>query len=460
MLTFNSNKPVQLCDGLTRRDFLRVGSLSAGAVGLSLADVSRLQAEAKTSGKDINCILLFLVGAPSHLDTWDLKPDAPDTIRGPFKPIKTNVSGVEICEHFPLMAKQADRYALLRSVYHKAAPIHETGHQLMQTGYLARGGQEYPHYGSVVSHLKGRTNGGLPPFMILPGPIGSTGVSVSHGQSAGYLGAKHEPFFLRGDAVANGLQVADIHAPSGLDPARMKSRKDLLDAIDAAHKAFDATEDIRSRDSAYEQAFGLLFAENAKKAFNVEEEKDTVRNRYGRNTFGQSCMLARRLVEHGVRFVTVNMFDTVFSEITWDCHADGGSLAVNLNDYKETLCPMFDMAYTGLLEDLKQRGMLDNTLVLAMGEFGRTPQLNPRGGRDHHPGVWTILFAGAGVKGGQVIGSSDKQGAQPKDRPISPPEVAASVYRGLGIDLDSRLPGPDNRPLPLIEAEPIEGLFK
>ena len=358
------------------------------------------------------------------------------------------------------MAKQADRYALLRSVYHKAAPIHETGHQLMQTGYLLRGGQEYPHYGSVVSHLKGRTNGGLPPFMILPGPIGSTGVSVSHGQSAGYLGAKHEPFFLRGDAVANGLQVADIHAPSGLDPARMKSRKDLLDAIDAAHKAFDATEDIRSRDSAYEQAFGLLFAENAKKAFNVEEEKDTVRNRYGRNTFGQSCMLARRLVEHGVRFVTVNMFDTVFSEITWDCHADGGSLAVNLNDYKETLCPMFDMAYTGLLEDLKQRGMLDNTLVLAMGEFGRTPQLNPRGGRDHHPGVWTILFAGAGVKGGQVIGSSDKQGAQPKDRPISPPEVAASVYRGLGIDLDSRLPGPDNRPLPLIEAEPIEGLFK
>ena len=155
------------------------------------------------------------------------------------------------------------------------------------------------------------------------------------------------------------------------------------------------------------------------------------------------------------------MFDTVFSEITWDCHADGGSLAVNLNDYKETLCPMFDVAYTALLEDLKQRGMIDNTLVLAMGEFGRTPQLNPRGGRDHHPGVWSILFAGAGVKGGQVIGSSDKQGAAPKDRPISPSEVAASVYKGLGIDLDSaRLPGPDNRPLTLIDAEPVEGLFR
>ena len=342
--------------------------------------------------------------APSHLDTWDLKPNAPDTIRGPFKPIKTNVSGVEICEHFPLMAKQADRYALLRLVYHKAAPIHETGHQLMQTGYLRarRPGISALWLGRFPSQRSDKRR--LAPVHDSAGSDREHRGKRQPRSIRRLSRRKHEPFFLRGDAVANGLQVADIHAPSGLDPARMKSRKDLLDAIDAAHKAFDATEDIRSRDSAYEQAFGLLFAENAKKAFNVEEEKDTVRNRYGRNTFGQSCMLARRLVEHGVRFVTVNMFDTVFSEITWDCHADGGSLAVNLNDYKETLCPMFDMAYTGLLEDLKQRGMLDNTLVLAMGEFGRTPQLNPRGGRDHHPGVWTILFAGAGVKGGQVIG--------------------------------------------------------
>jgi len=460
MLHFHGKKGVQFCDGLTRRDFLKVGALGAGAVGLSLADLHQANA-APAASREINCILLFLVGGPSQLDTWDLKPNAPDTVRGPFKPIKTNVPGVEIGEHFPLMAQMADRYALIRSVHHKAAPIHETGHQMMQTGYLFRGGQEYPHYGSVVSQLRGRTRDGLPPFVVLPSPIGSTGVSVSHGQGAAYLGARHEPFFLRGDPAAAGFHISDLSAPSGLDPARLKNRKALLEAVDGAHRAFDATEDSRSRDSAYEQAFGLLFAPNAKKAFDIAAEKDEVRSRYGRNTFGQSCLLARRLVEHGVRFVTINMFDTVFNEITWDCHADGGSLAVNLNDYKETLCPMFDLAYTGLLEDLKQRGLLDTTLVLAMGEFGRTPQLNPRGGRDHWPAVWSVLFAGAGVRGGQVIGSSDKNGAEPRDRPVTPEEIAASVYTGLGIDLNTtRLPGPENRPLTLIEADPIEELFR
>jgi len=461
MLNFESKKGVEFCDGLTRRDFLRVGSLAAGSVGLSLAGLTQLQqAGAAEKSGDINCIILFLVGAPSHLDTWDLKPNAPDTVRGPFKPIKTNVSGIEIGEHFPLMAKMADHYALVRSVYHKAAPIHETGHQMMQTGYLFRGSQEYPHYGSVVSHLQGRRDKGLPPFMVLPGPIGNTGVSVSHGQSAGYLGTKHEPFFLRGDAAAKGYQIADINAPAGIDPARLKARKELLEAVDGVHRAFDATEESRSRDNAYEQAFGLIFADKAKKAFDIAGEKDDVRAGYGRNTFGQSCLLARRLVEHGVRLVTVNMFDTVFNEITWDCHADGGSLAVTLDDYKQTLCPMFDLAYTALLEDLKQRGMLKNTLVVAMGEFGRTPQINPRGGRDHWPGVWTVLFAGAGVRGGQVVGASNARGEEPKDRPVSPAEVAATIYKGLGIDLNTRLPGPENRPLPIIEAEPVDELFR
>jgi uncharacterized protein (DUF1501 family) len=240
----------------------------------------------------------------------------------------------------------------------------------------------------------------------------------------------------------------------------LRGRKALLDAVDGAHRAFDASEDSRARDAAYEKAFGLLFAPKTKKAFDIASEKPEVRNRYGRNTFGQSCLLARRLIEHGTRLVTVNMFDTVFSEITWDCHADGGSLAVRLEDYKDVLCPMFDMAFTGLLEDLRQRGMLANTLVLAMGEFGRTPQLNARGGRDHWPGVWSVVFAGAGIKGGQVIGASDKNAAEPRDRPTTPGEIAATVYRGLGIDMNTRLPGPDGRPLPLIEEEPIGELFR
>ncbi len=448
MLSFESRKGVECCDGLTRREFLRVGALGAGAVGLSLADLTHLQrAGAAQGSRDVNCIVLFLVGGPSHLDTWDLKPAAPATVRGPFQPIATNVPGIQISEHFPRMARMADRYALVRSVHHGEAPIHETGHQLLQTGRLFRGGQEHPHYGAIVSQLRGRTSSGLPPFVVLPSPIGNTGVSVSHGQTAGYLGAEHEPFVLGGDA-------------ENVDPARSANRNALLEALDRAHRAFDASPDGRSGTGTTAQAFGQVFAPTAKKAFDIGSEKEELRSRYGRHTFGQSCLLARRLVEHGVRLVTVNMFETVFDQLTWDCHADGGALASSLDDYKQSLCPMFDQAYTALLDDLQQRGLLGNTLVLAMGEFGRTPQLNPRGGRDHWPGCWTILFAGAGIRGGQVIGASDPIGAEPKDRPVSPAEVAATVFQGLGIDPHTRLAGPDNRPLPLAEAEPIGELFQ
>ena len=216
----------------------------------------------------------------------------------------------------------------------------------------------------------------------------------------------------------------------------------------------------RNADGSVDHAFSQIFSAKTKKAFDLESEKDPLRARYGQNTFGQTCLLSRRLIEQGVRMVTINMFDTVFNQVTWDCHADGGSLATNLNDYKNTLCPMFDMAYSALLDDLRQRGMLDSTLVVAMGEFGRTPKLNPRGGRDHWPGCWSILFAGAGVKGGQVVGSSDSTGAEPKDRPVSPAEVAATVYEAMGIDLNTRLTDPEGRSMPLADADPIDELFQ
>jgi uncharacterized protein (DUF1501 family) len=392
MLEFHPKQGPRQGDGVSRRDFLKAGSLGAGAVGLSLAELNHLSAG--TATRDVNCILLFLVGAPSQLDTWDPKPGAPTTVRGPFKAIQTSVPGTLVSEHFPLMAKSAHRFAILRSVHHDAAPIHETGHQLMQTGHLFRGGQEYPHYGSVLSHIKGPRSAGQPPFVVLPAPIGNTGVSVGHGQGAAFLGPRHEPLMLRGE-----------------------------------------------------------------KGPGLASEKSALRDRYGRNTFGQSCLLARRLIEQGTRLVTVNMFDTVFNEVTWDCHADGGSLAVTLDDYKTTLCPMFDRAYTALLDDLHQRGLLDSTLVVAMGEFGRTPYLNSRGGRDHWPGVWSILFAGGGIQGGQVVGSSDRLGAEPKDRPVTPAQVAATVYQALGIDPGTRLIGPENRPLPIVDAEPIGELL-
>jgi hypothetical protein len=450
MLHLESKAGIQTCDGLTRRDFLRAGVLAAGAVGLSLTELAVLRQAGAAPADCMNCILLFLVGGPSQLDTWDLKPDAPSTVRGPFKPIQTNVPGVRICEHFPLMAGMANHYALVRSVHHTAAPIHETGQQLMQTGRLFGSGHEYPHYGAVVSHLRGPGRDGTPPFVVVPGPINETGVRVSHGQTAGFLGATHEPFVLPGEPPT--LAASDPSAPCGLDPARLPDPNTLLDAVDRVHWAADT--------DAQAEAFAPIFTTQAKQAFALGKEDDSVRARYGMTTFGQSCLLARRLVEHGVRFVTVNMFDTVFNRITWDCHADGGALGTRLDDYRELLCPMFDQAYTALLEDLRLRGLLERTLVLAMGEFGRTPLLNARGGRDHWPGCWTILFAGAGVRGGQIIGGSDKHGAEPNDRPVTPAQVAASVYHGLGMDpRTTRLSGPDGRLLPLADAAPIQELF-
>lgn len=430
MLSFHGEQGVRSCDGLTRRDFLRVGALGAGALGLSLADL-----HAGNTSKDINCILLFLVGGPSQLDTWDLKPNAPSTVRGPFRPIQTRVPGVQISETFPRMAERAHRYAIVRSVHHEEAPIHETGHQLMQTGHLSRGEFEYPHYGAALSQQRGARVEGMPPFVVLPAPIGHTGVSVSHGQGAGVLGPRHEPFILHGD------------------PARLPHGRAMLDAVDAAHRAFDAG-------LSHDPALGQLFAARCKQAFDLSGEREELRACYGSNTFGQSCLLARRLVEHGVRLATVNMFDTVFNEITWDCHADGGALATTLDDYRDTLCPMFDQAYSALLDDLDQRGLLESTLVVAMGEFGRTPLLNARGGRDHWPGVWSILFAGGGVRGGQVVGSSDRMGAEPRDRPVTPAEVAATIYHILGIDRPTLIPGPSHEATPLFTSASIQELLQ
>lgn len=392
MMPFDGDRGTR-CDGLTRRSFLRMGALSAGAVGLSLADLAHLPAAAPPA-RDRHCILLMLVGGPSHLDTWDPKPDAPAEVRGPFRPIRTNVPGLHLSELFPRMARRADRYAVVRSLHHQEAPIHEAGLQLLQTGRLSAHGEEQPHCGAVASHLLGRRRVGTPAFVALPGPIESTGVQIGHGQTAGWLGAEHQPYFL---------------TPSLAD--------------------------------------GML-------------ESDAPESRYGDSAFGRSCLLARQLVEHGVRCVTVNMFETVFNHVTWDCHADGGALATTLDDYRDTLCPAFDQAYTALLDDLEERGLLESTLVVATGEFGRTPRLNPRGGRDHWPGCWSALFAGGGVRGGQVLGASDALGAEPRERPVPAAAVAATIYRALGIDPATRLPGTDGRTAPLVEAAPIEELFR
>jgi hypothetical protein len=347
-------------DVIRRRDFLKAGA-ALPLVGLS---------GRANSIREKSCILLMLVGGPSHLDTWDMKPDAPSNVRGPFRPIRTNVPGIRISEIFPRMAGHADKYALIRSVHHGAAAVHDTGYQLMQTGRLAHEDGEYPHIGCVVAKATGTRH------MVLPHPIGNTGVNLTHGQSAGFLGVDYEPHFMTGP-------------------------------------------------------------------LDLASEPEDLRASYGLNPFGESCLMARRLVESGTRFVTVNMFDTVFDRVTWDSH--GSKPFSSIADYRDHVGPMFDNAYSSLLEDLSRRGMLDNTLVVGMGEFGRSPRINPAGGRDHWPQCWTIHMAGGGIKGGQLYGSSDKIGAEPKDNPVDPASIVATIYHALGVT------PVDSRPQPLTQ---------
>ncbi len=355
---------------MRRRDFLQAGTL-AGALG---APAFGAPAFGVTTPKAKSVIVLMLVGGPSHVDTWDMKPDAPAGYRSPFRAIRTNVPGIEISEIFPRMARQADRFKLVRSVWHGSPSFHDAGHQVMQTGRFFGGEQEHPHPGSVLAKLTGRES------VVLPFPIGSTGGNMPHGQSAGYLGTAFDPRLI---------------------------------------------------------------------GTNTAGEPESVREMYGRNRFGQSCLTARRLVEAGTRFVTVNMFETVFGETTWDIH--GASPFSPISAYRDHVGPMFDQAYSALLEDLHQRGLLASTLVVAMGEFGRSPKINPSGGRDHWPQCSTVLLAGGGVQGGQVYGSSDRTGAEPKDNPVHASRVAATIYAALGIPAETAFPGPDGRPIPVVE---------
>jgi uncharacterized protein (DUF1501 family) len=385
-----NEQPNQTSSGLSRRDLLRVSSMAAGTAGLGLTLPPNIEASQPTASRARACIVLFLVGGPSQLETWDPKPDAPADVRGPFGAIATNVPGVRIGEHLPRLAGLAHRYAIVRTVYHDAPPVHESGMQLLQTGHLQREGAEFPHFGSVLAQMRGPRRSGTAPFVVLPTPIGNTGINVSHGQGAGLLGIAHEPV----------LQASFTH---------------LL-----PHSA---------------------------------------RERYGKTAFGDACARSVQLVEQGSRCVVVNMFDTVDDRVTWDCHADRHSLSSTLGDYRRVLCPTFDRAFATLLEGLHERGMLDETLVMALGEFGRTPRLNAQGGRDHWPGCWSIVLAGGGVRGGQVIGASNRLGAEPISRPIACAEVVATVYNAMGLAPATRLDGPGRNALPLVEAAPVRELF-
>ncbi len=457
MIRLDADRSVSFCDGATRRDFLHAGALAP--LGLTLPGFLAAKA-AGAGGKDgdVNCILLMLVGAPSQIDTFDPKPNAPAEVRGPFQPIPTAVPGTQLSEILPMTARLADKFSVIRSLYHTATAVHDTGYQLMQSGRLFTGGVEHPNMGCVLGYLRGG-RGELPAHVMVPKAIGRTGGNLPHGESAGYLGKRYDPLILNADPSAPNFKVPDLLPPDYITGIRAERRQKLREAVGGELAAFENLPAAKQMDDTFHLAYKLMSSPKAREAFDLQKEPAKIRDRYGRTRFGQSCLMARRLVEAGVRFVTVNMFETVFDELTWDIH--GSKPFTDITEMAKVIAPNFDQGYSALLTDLGERGLLSNTIVMATGEFGRTPKINPAGGRDHHPGVWSMLIGGGPIQGGRVVGESDELGYAPKTRPVTPGEVAATVYKGLGLDPHRELPGPQNRPLPLVEysVKPIAELF-
>jgi hypothetical protein len=375
---------------------------------------------------------LWLDGGPSHLETFDLKPDAPREVRGPFQPIATNIPGVTVSELLPETAKHADKLAIVRSM---TSPLGEHGlaNQYLLTGYKPSPVLQYPSYGSVVTHLRVERSV-LPPYVAIP---------ESRLAGSGFLGNQYEPFVTGGDPSRPDFRVRDLDFFPGVDEQRLQRRREFLSVLDDRQRAVESSE-IPS-DSEFQRAYRLVTSRDAKNAFDLSSEPESVRTRYGQRMFGQSCLLARRLVERGVAFVTV-------VQTGWDTHED---LVLQLKEgYTGAkvgvgLVPTFDLGFSALIDDLSVRGLLDETLVVAMGEFGRTPKLNTRGGRDHWPRVFSVVLAGGGIRGGQVIGSSDRVGESPKDRPVTPSDLARTIYTLLGVNPDHELKTPDGRPVPV-----------
>lgn len=444
--------------GHSRREFLQIGALSALGVSLPQLLAAESSGAARPGSDKKSCIMIFNLGGPSHIDLWDMKPDAPSEVRGPFSPIRTKSDAFELSELLPRHAALADKFSLVRSCHHDGAAVHDAGWQMLQTGRRFTGGIQSPHAGSVASYLLGRRTD-LPPFVVLPQLMGRGGGNLPNGQAGGFLGKAHDPFALMADPSQADFRVPDLLPPDQIGAARLDRRRRLRDIVEGAVRDFEASEDARLMDENFHAAFRMMTSAQARQAFALADEPPAVRERYGMNRFGQCCLLARRLIEGGVRFVTINTFLTVFDEITWDIH--GSKPFTSIEGMKEIVCPMYDQAYTALIEDLDQRGLLDDTLVACLSEFGRTPRVNPAGGRDHWPQCFTTYFAGGGVKGGRVVGKSDPIGGFPAERPVSPGDIVATVFHSLGLDHKAHLPGPGGRPFFLTDlgTEPIRELF-
>ncbi len=424
------------CRGPRRRDLLRAGLLGAGGLWLGLDDLFRLRTLAAKTGptKVKNCILVWLAGGPSHIDTFDPKPEASSDVRGEFKPIDTAVPGLKISEVFPKLAKVMDRVTLIRSVTSPEAEHDRAAHHLL-TGYRPSPALVYPSYGSVVAKTREASRGALPPYVAVPdAPIFS---------SSGYLTPAYDPFAVLGDPSSSSFRVRDLTPPDRLTLERLRRRREMVKSLDGFSKDVSETPLTTSRDQFSAQAYQLLTSTAAQAAFNMGNEPDDIRDKYGRTPFGQACLLARRLIESGVSFVTVN--DRGQGQLGWDTHQQ------NFPTIKNTLAPPLDQGVAALLTDLDDRGLLNETLVVMMGEFGRTPRINPNAGRDHHGRANCAMLAGAGLPRGLVLGRTDAKADAPTDRPVTPADLAATLYLALGIDPDRKFISPDGRPIRLVD---------
>jgi len=475
-------RPGATCDGVSRRELLRVGG--AGLMGLSLGNLLALQARGQDAPSDPkkragfgsakNFIFIFLQGGPSHLDIWDPKPDAPDNIRGQFKPIPTKISGVNVSEVMPKLAQVLDKATLVRSVSYTPAGLfnHTAAIYQMMTGYtpdkVSPSGQleppnrsDYPCIGSQLSRIK-PPDGPMLPFVMLPRPLQESNV-IGKGGTAGFLGAAYDPYYLFQDPNAK-ISTDDLSLRQGIDQNRMERRATLLQKVDAQMPVIEKAVSEYALNDYDKKALELVISGRARNAFDLEKEKPELRDKYGRHTFGQSLLLARRLIEAGTRVVQINWPAVANGDPNtdaWDTHA------ANFGPLKNLHCPKLDSGLPALLEDLDSRGMLKDTLVLAIGEFGRSPKMgvstsgntNSPDGRDHWPYCYTGLIAGAGIQRGAVYGKSDKTGSSPAENPVHPIELLATVYHALGINPATMVNNHLGQPRELVQAQPVIGLF-
>lgn len=439
------------CTGITRRNFLQAGVLGLG--GLSLAGLQRLQAASSTR-RDTNVILFWLSGGPGHMETWDPKPEAVSQFRGPFGAARTKIPGIMFGELLPQMAGIADKLAILRSVRHGTGD-HTKANHWMLTGYAGPDFnapdfqvQRRPSIGSAIAKLRGSNQPGMPPYVAVPHLRGGTDNFFHY---SAYLGGGSNPFIVESDPNTPEYKVKGLKLAPEMSLERLEDRRQILQAMDQFR--LSAERKAADRDAHYQRAFHLLTSKQVAEAFNIGAEPSPVRDRYGRHTFGQSALMARRLVEAGVTFVTVNC-------VPWDHHGTAGRLRTE--EGAKQLIPPLDRAVAALIEDLTQRGLYEKTLVVAMGEFGRTPRMNAEGGRDHWGDVFSVMMGCGSMNMGQTIGKSNARGEYVIERPIGPQDVAATIFHHLGIDSRKVMfADTQNRPVPLIEVgEPIRELLR